>query len=141
MKLIKNENGLSLIEVLISIVILSIIFISFMGFFPQMGMMNKQNGDKAQAVNTAKQLLINWENNSDVKAYLANPTTTVLPQYPQPDSGYYIFNTTEGNFNVKVKIKITPSKTSKLLNAHLTIVQLFNGKGNLVTETYGYIIR
>lgn len=147
MKLVKSEKGLTLLEVLISIVILSIIFISFMGFFPQMGMMNQQNSDKEQAINTAKQLLISWENNSQVKTFL-NPetqSTAVLPQTPQTgsgsDSGYYIFNTTAGSLSAKVKIKMSPDPSSTLLKGHLIIIQLFNTKGNLVTETYGYIIR
>src|SRR5581483_8216393 len=81
MKLVKNEKGLTLLEVLISIVILSIILVSFMGIFPQMGMMNQQNSNKEQAVNTAKRLLISWENDSNIKAFLnpASQSAAVLP--------------------------------------------------------------
>ena len=46
MKLVENEKGLTLIEVLASIVILSIILVSIMNFFPQMGLMNKTNARK-----------------------------------------------------------------------------------------------
>jgi prepilin-type N-terminal cleavage/methylation domain-containing protein len=143
MEIIRTEKGVTLIEVLISMVILSIVFMSFMSFFPQMGLMNRQNEDKTQAINTAKQLLIQWQNNGDLKTYLSSPTTTVLPVPPQIDTDgkSYIFNTSEGKFAVKVKIKITPSKTSRVLNAHLIIIQLFNIKGNVVGETYGYITR
>ncbi|WML59565.1 prepilin-type N-terminal cleavage/methylation domain-containing protein [Neobacillus sp. PS2-9] len=144
MKHIQNENGLTLIEVLISIAILSIIFVSFMSFFPQMGFMNKQNEDKTQAINTAKEVLIEWQEMPDLKAFLVDPTNDTLDDLPsnkKTEGDYYYFYTTKNNYDVTIKINILPSKESKAAKAHLIMIQLFNKKGTVVSETYGYVLR
>jgi prepilin-type N-terminal cleavage/methylation domain-containing protein len=144
MKFCQNEKGVTLLEVLISIVILSIIFLSVMRFFPQMGFMNKQNAEKTQAINTAKEILIDWQNSPHAKAFLVDPTNESLDDLPinkKTEGGYYYFYTAEGNFDVTIKIKITPSKEAKFSKAHLIQIQLFNKRKNVVSETYGYILR
>ncbi|MFJ5715542.1 prepilin-type N-terminal cleavage/methylation domain-containing protein [Neobacillus sp. NPDC093127] len=144
MKFVQNEKGVTLLELLISIVILSIIFLSVMRFFPQMGFMNKQNEDKTQAINTAKEILIDWQNSPDVKSFLVDPTNETLEDLPtnkKTEGGFYYFYTVNGSFNVTIKIKITPSKESNVSKAHLIQIQLFNKRGNVVSETYGYVIR
>ncbi|CAH2716273.1 hypothetical protein BACCIP111895_03457 [Neobacillus rhizosphaerae] len=82
MKFCQNEKGVTLLEVLISIVILSIIFLSVMRFFPQMGFMNNQNAEKTQAINTAKEILIDWQNSPHAKAFLVDPTNESLDDLP-----------------------------------------------------------
>ncbi|WP_307286405.1 prepilin-type N-terminal cleavage/methylation domain-containing protein [Bacillus sp. SORGH_AS_0510] len=141
---IKNEDGLTLIEVLISITLLSIIFLSFMSFFPQMGFMNNQNESKTQAINTAKEVLIEWQGMDDLKAFLVDPTNDTLDDLPsnkKTEGVYYYFYTTKNNYDVTIRINILPSKESKVTKAHLIRVQLFNKKGKLVSETYGYVLR
>ncbi|MEH7255816.1 hypothetical protein V7111_27285, partial [Neobacillus niacini] len=83
--------------------ILSIIFISFMSMFPQMGKMNKLNEDKTQAINYTKEILIDWQNSLDVKAFLDDPTAEGLSVSPnKEDTNFYYFLTTKGNFDVKI---------------------------------------
>lgn len=142
MKFFQNEKGVTLLEVLLSITILSIIFLSIMTFFPQMGFTNKQNEDKSQGISTAKQILVKWENDANVKEFLANPAGTVIPEYKSDEGNYHIFKTTEGAFSVTIKIKKNPpDPSSTKLKAHLIIVQLLNNKGNVVSVTYGYVVR
>ncbi|MDQ6599832.1 PulJ/GspJ family protein [Bacillus salipaludis] len=139
MNLIRNEKGLTLIEILVSITILSIIFLSIMRFFPQMGLMNKQNQDKTQAISTAKQVLVQWKNDSRVKNFFVTPTKSVISEYDRLDGDYYIFKPNGGLVNIK--IKKTPSNSSRFTNSNLIIVQILNNNGKVVSETFGYINR
>ncbi len=82
MKLVRNEKGVTLIEILAAVVILSIILVSLMNFFPQMGFINKLNGEKSQAINTAKQVLIDWQNDNGVEAFLKGDSSAIIDCNP-----------------------------------------------------------
>lgn len=149
MKVKKNEKGLTLIEVLASIVILSIILLTLMRFFPQMGLMNTQNQGKTQAINMARQVLVEWENTSStaMSLFFTSPSTSPIPQYQLQDSNgdYFIFKkaSTIGNFTIFIKIKKSSDFDlyhTPIYNTNLIIVQVFNQKNTLVTETYGYLV-
>lgn len=142
MKVIQNNKGVTLVEVLAAMTILSIILISLMNIFPQMGKVNKFNEDKVQAISLAKELLIEWQENSEMITYIANPDTTLLLTLdpPQLEDGYYSFATTKGGFNATVNVREVPRRTSKLHNAHLIVIKLYNDKDKVITETYGYIL-
>ncbi|WP_312470999.1 type II secretion system protein [Neobacillus sp.] len=154
MELLKNEKGLTLIEVLLSIVILSMILLSIMSMFPQMGFVNKQNEDKAQAINMAKEILVNWQESNEVKTFIEKPDhiTGFTPEFVNekvnythfaydkyPD--YYYFGTTKDHYDVRIKIKKSPIKSSKVSHVHQIVVQLINKRGNIIAETYGYVTR
>jgi prepilin-type N-terminal cleavage/methylation domain-containing protein len=157
MKLIKNEKGVTLIEVLAAVVILSIVLGSIMNFFPQMGFMNKGNGDKSQAINISKQDLIKWQKDVGVQNFLASNGTGTLPtlgtrleDVTLTDGSYYHFGSTEGSFGVdiyinKVKDNNLPTSTDpnisiRLNKAYFIKIQVSNTKGTVLTENYGYII-
>ncbi|MDR7077911.1 prepilin-type N-terminal cleavage/methylation domain-containing protein [Neobacillus niacini] len=145
----KSEKGVTLIEVIASIAILSIILISFMGIFPQMGIMNKNNEDKTQAVSTTKEILIHWQDSENVKSYLTSPTQTSVVTSDDPnlvfiknDGGYYYFETVKDIYRVNIKIANSPNtNSSKIYKLHSIQIELFNNKNNLVGETYGFIKR
>jgi prepilin-type N-terminal cleavage/methylation domain-containing protein len=137
----EKEKGLTLIEVLISIVILSIVLLSIISIFPQMGFMNNENADKTQAINTAKEVLIEWQNSEDIKNFLRNPSGTVLSSYYKTESGYFYFKTVKDNYNVFIKIKMSSDLVSSSPNKTYFIqVELLNKRNNKIGETYGYII-
>lgn len=50
-----NEKGLSLVEVLAAVVILSIIFVGIMSIFPQMTLFNSKTEAKLETMNLARQ--------------------------------------------------------------------------------------
>lgn len=137
----RNQKGLTLIEVLLSIVILSIILVTFMKFFPQMGMMYKQNENKQQAVNVAKELLIDWQKKGDaLNSFISNPSNSVIPGYKSSDTKYYYFQEKRYDFDVEIIIKKNPDLNGSPFKAYPVHIKLKSNKGNIITETYGYII-
>ncbi|MFE8703435.1 prepilin-type N-terminal cleavage/methylation domain-containing protein [Cytobacillus sp. FJAT-54145] len=60
-KFLKNEKGLTLIEVLVSITLLSIITITFLSFFNQAYSYTKKNEDKTVGINVARNVLYYME--------------------------------------------------------------------------------
>lgn len=141
-----NQKGVTLLEVLLSIVILTIILVTIMNFFPQMAGMNKHNEDKQQAINLAKKELIDWQGRKDIKEVLANPSTvdtelTTLSDYVKKDNTYYYFKGTSNDheFDVEVKIEQTSNILTTPLQANAIHVILRNSHGIEVSKTYGYI--
>lgn len=160
MKYIKNEKGVTLVEVLAAVVILTIIMGSIMNFFPQIATVNKENGDKSQAINTARYVLNKWQNDVDIRNYLTSEGKVTLPSTiklisENPNNQDYHLQSNEGNFNLDVYISKCPdlpnnvfkisdpkcsnpsSYDSKVTKAYRTKIQISNKK--VTTDTYGYI--
>jgi prepilin-type N-terminal cleavage/methylation domain-containing protein len=153
MENLKSEKGVTLVEVLAAITLLSIVLVSMLGMFPQMGMVNTHNEAKAQAINIAKEILIDWQEDSAVKLFIKETGHTVgFAQTPGDKVNYtdfsstsfpeyYFFETTKDHYDVHIKIK----KNSKIkvvsseAQVNQIIVQLLNERGNIVSETYGYV--
>ncbi|WP_147532523.1 hypothetical protein [Bacillus marasmi] len=140
-----NQDGISLLEVLISISILILILISIMNIFPQMGFLNQQNETKLQGINTAKQILVEWQEDTEVINYLSNPIMYSKPAYLEEKDTYYISEATRDDEKVVVKIakdsdldaSIAKSGPTKVHQIH---VQLKNNKNVLVGESFGYLV-
>lgn len=148
---LRNEKGLTLVEVLASIVILSIVLVIFMNFFPQMALMNNKNEEKQQAINLAKKELIYWQNEmksqSDLDNFLNTPST--ISQFKAEcnenislDFGCGIFNyhVNSESFDVIVMIKKTSDLETNSTKLHQIHIQLIKENQEYPTsETYGYI--
>jgi len=65
--MMKNDRGMTLVEVLAALVILGIVFIGFMTIFPQMSLFNAKTEDKLKTMNLAKQELSSIEYISDLE--------------------------------------------------------------------------
>lgn len=144
MKLRRDEKGVTLIEVLAAIVILSIVLVSIMNFFPQMGLLNKINGNKAQAINTAKQELIKWQNDVNVQNFLKGDSSASLPApVDHVQDNYYYFKYKIEGFDVSIRIKnitdFPPDEPNNPKDVRFIQVQLLKNN-SIVSETYGYII-
>jgi prepilin-type N-terminal cleavage/methylation domain-containing protein len=147
--IIKNsEKGLTLVEVLASITLLSIVLIAALSIFPQMGRVNNLNETKAQATNIAKEVLIDWKEANEVKIFITNPghedgfiSAEPSLSYTQfaKDTEYYYFTTTRNKYDVEITIKKYPDKKSNKASVHLITIKLLNSNGNVVGETFGYI--
>jgi prepilin-type N-terminal cleavage/methylation domain-containing protein len=156
MEILKNEKGVTLVEVLAAITLLSIVLVSMLSMFPQMRMVNNHNEDKAEAINIAKEILIDWQEDLEVKLYIKeNNHNAGFIQTPGNDKvnytgfsstlfpDFYYFETKKDKYDVHIKIKkshkiITSSSTAQV---NQIIVQVLNERGNIVTETYGYVKR
>ncbi|MCA0150485.1 prepilin-type N-terminal cleavage/methylation domain-containing protein [Rossellomorea vietnamensis] len=137
--MVHNEKGITLLEVLVSITILSVILLSITNFFPQMGMMNEHNGAKSQGVNEAKEILVKWKASREVRKFLIDPAPINRPvEYKSEDNTYFYFNTSEQNFDIHIKIKKKSDLNSTPSKAHFIEIKLQKDH-HIVSETYGYI--
>ena len=143
-----NQKGVTLLEVLLSIVILTIILVTIMNFFPQMAGMNKHNEDKQQAVNLAKKELNYWQKRPDIVNALSNPASVdsiivTLPDYVNKNDTYYYFkkpsDDLDARFDVEVMIEQNSHIGTKPMQANSIQVLLRNNRGVEVGKTYGYI--
>jgi prepilin-type N-terminal cleavage/methylation domain-containing protein len=136
----ENEKGLTLVEILAAITILSIIVVSFLSFFPQVGMMNQQNDVKTKGINAAKKILAQWtiDEKDEIEAFLQEPNAPDAPygyqRYNQEDASYYFFKKEVEGFEVKVELGKN-AQANELRQVAITIEK--NGK--VITETYGYV--
>lgn len=142
---LKNNSGFTLIEILASVVLLTVVLSIFLSIFPQMANMNNRTGDNLDAANVGKELLVkmkklSYENiTSETNLPIANTTYTNSTSNIQI-SGTYVTN--NKNYNVKFNLNKTPdveinNSTTKLRRFSIEILN--NQNKNTLTTTYGYI--
>ncbi|WP_064093113.1 type IV pilus modification PilV family protein [Rossellomorea aquimaris] len=137
--MIKNEKGITLIEVLLSMAILSIVLLTIFNFFPQIGMLNQYNGNKAVGVNIAKKYLVQWKDSNEVIEFLLDPDLSPPPDgYDHEDSNYFYYKKTTNDFDVHIKIKKSSELNSTPAKAHLIQIEVIED-GKTISETYGYV--
>lgn len=136
--ILRSQKGVTLLEVLLSIVILTIILASIMNFFPQMGLMNKLNVEKIQGVNLANEVLLDWQN-VDFRNFLNHPSKDVIPEYSRYESPNYIFKTEKAGFDVEIELNEKSDLKSDPTKAHVITVKILNDQNNVISETYGYV--
>ena len=145
-KNLRDEEGLSLVEVLASIVILGIVFVSFMMIFPQMTLFNKKTEAKLETMNLARQEIALIKKNSyssplkqgDILLAFGG---TVPPDVPE---GVIRINYDKNDYLYEVDFYTEPvlgfdseshPENIELYKVHLKV--LVDGKQN--SESYGYI--
>lgn len=136
---VNNEKGITLVEILAALVILGIVFISFMTIFPQMNNINNRTETKLVTMNIAKQEL----------AKLKGPPSRLDPNKKiknsmSPDL-FETYDLSEGNYNILVDCYDTQSQTCsgtgetsrkpKLYKIHIKVEK----DGKLNSETFGYL--
>ena len=122
----KNDKGLSLVELLVSIVILSIVIVSFMSFFSQSMKSSRIIEEKLAAINIAEAILSNAKKNPEETLKLLMEQQIELNK-----KNYY------------AEISITQSSEEKKLALKRIQVKIFNTKEHNsslkpVTVIYGY---
>jgi len=123
----KNNQGLSLVELLVSIVILSIVIVSFMSFFSQSMKFSRIIEEKLAAINIAEEILSNAKKNPEEE-----PIKLLTEQQIELNKKKYY-----------AEISITQSSEEKKLALKRIQVKIFNTKEHdsslkPVTEIYGY---
>jgi prepilin-type N-terminal cleavage/methylation domain-containing protein len=83
MKAFKDENGLTLVEVLAALVILSVVFIGIMTIFPQMTLFNEKTETKLDTMNLARQEMADLVAADKWKKVLVS--SAVTPDTGMPD--------------------------------------------------------
>ncbi|MGM0754150.1 MAG: type IV pilus modification PilV family protein [Bacillota bacterium] len=134
----QNEKGITLLEVLLSMVILSIVLLTIVNFFPQMGRMNTYNGEKMKAVNVARGELAAWKERGSLDKppphYIKNEGTDPHHQY---------FTSTIDGFKVNVTINkhsdLDATESPSPAKAHRLLIQVLEDQ-KIVSETYGYVM-
>lgn len=134
---IQNEKAFTLIEVLASIVILIIILVSVMKLFPLMGMMNKQNIDKTEAINLAKVELLAWQS-KDLRDFFVHPSKDKIPSFDRFEANYFVFYEEKDNYNLEVWLKKGSDLKSKPIKANMMVIKILNENNAVISETYGY---
>lgn len=134
----QNEKGITLLEVLLSMVILSIVLLTIVNFFPQMGRMNAYNGEKMKAVNVARGELAVWKERGSLE--------TPPPHYIKNegiDPHHQYFTSTIDGFKVNVTINkhsdLDATESTSPAKAHRLLIQVLEDQ-KIVSETYGYVM-
>ena len=142
---LKNNSGFTLIEILASVVLLTVVLSMFLSIFPQMANMNNRTGDNLDAANVGKEVLVkmkkmSYENiTSKTNLPIDNTTYTNSTNNIQI-KGTYVTNIE--NYNVEININKTHdveinSSTTRLRRFSIKILDDQNK--NTLTTTYGYL--
>lgn len=124
---LNNQNGLTLIEVLLSITILSIVLTSFLSFFTDAFRFNSKNDDSIQAMNVAR------EQQALIKE---KPWSEITNTYT-PETDYYVQVVTLPNYDVKVSVKKDPETIVTYYNLHLVHIEVLKDE-KIISETFTY---
>lgn len=140
----EKQNGFTLIEVLLSIILLFIILTSFMGFFTQSALFSKKNEQKLGTIQSA-QKVINLVEMNVTKQILENDmiidsngnvlNNTCLLTKAEIEN--YIDDTIDPNFDASAVI--TNNSSENLILFKISIQDL--KKPDNISETYTYIRR
>lgn len=138
--MLKNEKGITLIEILTAMAILSIIFITVAQFFPQVGQMNHRNDVKTKGINIAKTELVEWTRSPVLINYLKEATNPIPGGFKGISDGHYTFQKVRDGLDVLVKIKVKPDLAPEPSEAHYIQIEVKDQKGKQVSKTYGYVL-
>lgn len=149
----KSEKGVTLIELISSIAILSIILVSFMSFFINSAQYNGVSADKMNAANIAREVQKDFKEDPDKNLDLKNliaysrtsaATTISKTSYPdlhltediQDNSGLLTLTTTNQTFTVVVTVDTTsdPNVDLSLSELHVQVKK----DEKVISETYTY---
>ena len=74
---LKNNSGFTLIEILASVVLLTVVLSMFLSIFPQMANMNNRTGDNLDAANVGKEVLVKMKKKHIWKQYQISKLTNL----------------------------------------------------------------
>lgn len=143
-----NQKGFTLLELLLSILILTIILVSFMTFFSQSSLFIKKNDEKFNAANTA-QYVINMlqekeKDKKDKKEFIILPES-IKNKINNGQIGIITNNTEEfrsifdqeleSNFKITLQFK-KRVEINSLIEVKLFVSNIENKRDEAVTYTY-----
>ncbi|MCP8617932.1 prepilin-type N-terminal cleavage/methylation domain-containing protein [Salirhabdus salicampi] len=135
MNIINNEKGLTLTELLASIVIISIILLSFFSLFAQGATFTQKNDSSIKGTNLAKVVLDELQSKDALPA-----TNGEYTSFNSENNPYINAVNEDGTFidNEKLKLKliINDEEHTELRKVKIEIVNQDNTR---ITETYKYV--
>lgn len=148
---LKKQNGFTLIEILASIIILSIILITFFSFFSQSINFSKANEEEYAAIHLAEQIWVNL--NKSVDNSPSNPnfkqnlnlTTYNTAQQNALNVDQNGFIDIDGNGIInemdQYKLNLVIQLESNFTNFDIYFVniRIVDKNNHVLTETYGYL--
>ncbi|WP_066257947.1 prepilin-type N-terminal cleavage/methylation domain-containing protein [Neobacillus drentensis] len=146
-KLVKNENGYTLLEILLSLSILSIVILVFFGFFIQSAKFSVQSQNKMSAGQLSQEILEKVKSNfetvkNDIDGAKKLNTTGWNKLYRTSITGEYSINI--GNQIYYPQVKIIPAKdqngefSTQLYYIQVEVGVREKGVWNKKFETYGF---
>jgi prepilin-type N-terminal cleavage/methylation domain-containing protein len=153
-KLLRSQNGVSLVEILAALTILGIIFVSFLSFFPQASKSTNKTGEMLTAVNLAKEKLVTVQKDSNIKLLLktASPSSSLLSRVNYPNlklkediattNSQYELLSQDSVYEIKIVIDKsyqsfgTLQVSDRLFKVYILVS---NKKGEKVSDLFGYI--
>ncbi|MER2060024.1 MAG: prepilin-type N-terminal cleavage/methylation domain-containing protein [Niallia sp.] len=148
---IQNDKGISLIEILVSIVLLGILITSFLTFFPQVSSFNQKTDERLTSVTIAKSWLVQAQN-SESTLYkqlinlTENPTATIntgnLPLTNikrNSDSIELIFK--ENNYFIHLYLFHEEEILQGVNTLYKIRIDVFDKQDKLNSNIYGYITK
>lgn len=156
-----NEKGLTLLEVLLTITILTIVLTSILTLFPQISLFNKKTDETFSGINLAKEKIVILENlvrddhnkSSTEKIFKISNNTLILTQTDKNFSRYkrlnlienieenndaYILKTIDHHLHGTITIERTPEYEG-IYHLYKVYVQINDEKLSKVTSLYGYL--
>ncbi|WP_096153199.1 prepilin-type N-terminal cleavage/methylation domain-containing protein [Bacillus sp. FJAT-45066] len=155
-KILENNKGFTLIEILVSIVILSIIIVTFLSFFSQALFYSVKEEDKLTGINIAERIMFNVKQSDDIIDLLflneyvcgQNPLNInnsfsgdVDLEY-KDDVNLFYYEVNNKEYYLDIIICSTPEERDLFLSrTHIKIYQSVgtNPKGKIVYDTFHYI--
>ncbi|MBM6619759.1 type IV pilus modification PilV family protein [Bacillus suaedaesalsae] len=136
-----TQAGLTLLEVLASIVIVGLIVTTFFGFFSQSMLFSSKNEENLQAINIARKILVVVQEAkvSDLDRLDNDTKSEIGIKNDDPSLPYYIEDKKNNKYYVKVEPildKATYSLTPISVQVSTTPFEDENAK---ITETFGYV--
>ncbi|WP_210366194.1 type II secretion system protein [Bacillus sp. REN3] len=139
--MLADEKGVTLVEILLSIVILSFVLISVMNLFPQAGLLIEKNETKSNGIHAARELLASWQGSMEAKVFLEHPSEENRPaSFVKEEGGYYFFQTDIGEYIGEIRIKKAADLDSAPAKPHLVHIKVLDQKNEKISETHGYLI-
>ncbi|MED4464027.1 prepilin-type N-terminal cleavage/methylation domain-containing protein [Metabacillus fastidiosus] len=155
---ILNNSGITLLELVVSIAILSIILITFAGLFMNAFKYNAMSGDKLQSVNIAQEYAERIKKDTDfydcmsilqvnpancAKLFESSKTFSLKQDVVSDpdDSEYYFMQLVENDTDDIISIKISKTKESEVISKslyRLIIEAKKNEADKMPSKTYLY---
>ncbi|QTD41568.1 prepilin-type N-terminal cleavage/methylation domain-containing protein [Sporosarcina sp. Te-1] len=132
-----NERGLTLVEILASLVILGIVFVGFMTVFPQMTNFNEKTGSKLETMNLARLELEEYKKPKFISDF------TESGDYVDENNHWVkVKEASNGSGKIKYIVDKEPVLTSDgisgQVNLHKFSLEIIENS-KIISETFGYV--